>query len=70
MRRSRLHMPKPPGLMLTSLLDMFTIILIFLYEKRMIAPILGVYVLGSLAFFIMNRGKVEEVFDWAADDKD
>lgn len=40
------------------------IILTFLYEEIMIGGVILLYVLGSLVYFFMNKGAMEDMFNW------
>jgi len=44
--------------------------LIFTYEQLMIAVILGLYVLGSLIYFITHKGAMNDVFEWKSEEDD
>jgi CDP-diacylglycerol--serine O-phosphatidyltransferase len=34
------------------------------YEQLVIAPIVGIYVVGSLIYFVMHKGEMKNVFEW------
>jgi len=40
---------------------------LFLYEEFMIAILLSVYVAGSLGYFIVNRSRFTDIFDWKSE---
>ncbi len=45
-------------------------ILTFIYEEVMIAGVVLTYVLGSLIYFFMNKGALEEMFHWKSEPED
>ena len=45
-------------------------ILTFLYEEVMIGGVILFYVLGSLVYFFMNKGALEEMFHWKSEPED
>ncbi len=45
-------------------------ILTFIYEEVMIASVIFAYVLGSLIYFFMNKGALEEMFQWKSEPED
>lgn len=45
-------------------------ILTFLYEEVMIGGVILFYVLGSLIYFFMNKGALEEMFHWKSEPED
>tara|TARA_R110000868_G_scaffold376060_2_gene640816 strand:+ start:7370 stop:8116 length:747 start_codon:yes stop_codon:yes gene_type:complete len=52
-----------------TLFTMFILIAAtFVYEQYMIAAIILTYVLSSLVYFFLNKGKFEDVFQWKSED--
>ena len=52
-----------------ALFLMFLLIaLTFVYEEYMIVANILVYVFGSLIYFILNKGKFDEIFLWKSED--
>jgi len=46
------------------------LILTFLYEEVMIGGVVLAYVLGSLVYFFMNKGALDDMFHWKNEDDD
>lgn len=40
----------------------------FVYEQYMIAAIILTYVIASILYFILNKGKFEDIFSWKSED--
>lgn len=40
----------------------------FVYEQYMIAAIILTYVVASILYFILNKGKFEDIFSWKSED--
>lgn len=43
--------------------------LTFVYEQYMIAAIILIYVLSSLIYFFLNKGKFEDIIQWKSEDE-
>jgi CDP-diacylglycerol--serine O-phosphatidyltransferase len=46
------------------------IALTFTYEQIMIGVIIGIYVLGSVIYFITHKGAMSNIFEWKAEEDD
>lgn len=46
------------------------LILTFLYEEVMIGGVILVYVIGSLIYFFMNKGALDDMFHWKSEEDD
>ncbi len=44
--------------------------LIFTYEQLMIGVIIGLYVLGSIIYFVTHKGDMNNIFEWKTEEDD